>query len=236
MNTSGRLCCSLLAIVLLSLLSGCVTPIQNYQPQATNISEPALGVVNVAQVGEEMLKQGKFTQRDAIRLSEEVKFGSLITSYTLAPGIYVKTGEDTSSEFYFPAVGRDGGAVTKAALVDPWKSIVYDKDGKRIGVVTVFNVATRQDARGVTRTKWMALTDDSFQQTLLYSGRVGQKIKIGYREFSNNQARPAFNNDVEYDLSESTTIGYKGARIEVIEATNQHIKYKVIQNFNSAQF
>ena len=71
---------------------------------------------------------------------------------------------------------------------------------------------------------------------LIYSGRVGDKIKAGYREFSNNLARPAFNNDVEYDLRESSVIGYKGARIEVVEATNEHIKYKVIQNFSRAPY
>ena len=46
----------------------------------------------------------------------------------------------------------------------------------------------------------------------------------------------AFNNDVEYDLRESSVIGYKGARIEVVEATNEHIKYKVIQNFSRAPY
>ncbi len=75
---------------------------------------------------------------------------------------------------------------------------------------------------------------DSFQQTLLYSGKVGNKINIGYREFSNSLARPAFNNNVEYDLSESKTIAYKGAQLEVLEATNQHIKFRLIKNFNSA--
>ena len=75
---------------------------------------------------------------------------------------------------------------------------------------------------------------DGFQQTLLYSGRIGNKINISYREFSNNVARPAFNNDVEYDLGESMTIGYKGAEIEIIEATNRMIKYRVIRNFNKA--
>ncbi|ELT4634368.1 hypothetical protein R8Y01_003702, partial [Acinetobacter baumannii] len=77
-----------------------------------------------------------------------------------------------------------------------------------------------------------SINEDSFQQTLIYSGKVGNKINIGYREFSSNIARPAFNNDVEYDLSQSKEIGYKGALLEIIEATNQDIKYKVIRNFN----
>ena len=84
--------------------------------------------------------------------------------------------------------------------------------------------------------KYPIASSDSFQQTLIYSGKIGDKINVGYREFSNDLARPAFNNDVEYDLSESMTIGYKGCQIEVIGATNQFIKYKVLSNFNQAAY
>lgn len=76
------------------------------------------------------------------------------------------------------------------------------------------------------------LSKDSFQQTLIYNGKVGNKVNIGYREFSSDLARPAFNNDFEYDLSESKQIGYEGALLDIIEAGNQQIKYKVIRSFN----
>jgi hypothetical protein len=66
---------------------------------------------------------------------------------------------------------------------------------------------------------------------LIYNGRIGDKINVGYREFSNSLARPAFNNDVEYDLSASRTIGYKGAQIEVIDANNNSITYRVLRTF-----
>ena len=44
-------------------------------------------------------------------------------------------------------------------------------------------------------------------------------------------ARPSFSNDIEYDLSDSKQIGYKGALIEVTDANNQDIKYKVLKGF-----
>ena len=74
--------------------------------------------------------------------------------------------------------------------------------------------------------------EDAVQPTLIYLGRIDNKINIGYREFMNNQARPAFSNDAEYDLGESYTIGYKGAKLEILEATNEFIKFVVIRNFN----
>ncbi|CAD9197495.1 hypothetical protein QAC21B_03669 [Acinetobacter bohemicus] len=79
------------------------------------------------------------------------------------------------------------------------------------------------------------MSEHSFQQTLIYSGKVGNKINISYREFSGSLARPAFNNDVEYDLNQSRQIGYKGALLEIADANNQSITYKVLKNFNKVE-
>lgn len=75
-------------------------------------------------------------------------------------------------------------------------------------------------------------TPDSFMQELIYTGKVGDKIRFTYREYQNGMARQAFNINVEYDLSESNLISYKGATIEIISATNQRIEYKVLKHFN----
>lgn len=56
-------------------------------------------------------------------------------------------------------------------------------------------------------------------------------LNISYREFSNSLARSAFNNDVEYDLSVSNIIDYNGASVEIIDADNSGITYKLLKNF-----
>ena len=155
-------------------------------------------------------------------------------AYTLYPGYYMKTGEDAAGEYFLPGTGEDAGRIQKAALADPWKAVMLKREQPNLCVVTAFNIAACSNGQGIERKKKQILSQDSFQQTLIYSGRVGNKINIGYREFSNNTARPAFNNNVEYDLTESKMIGYKGAQIEVLEATNQIIKYRVVRNFNAA--
>lgn len=75
----------------------------------------------------------------------------------------------------------------------------------------------------------------NFQQVLEYSGRSGNTISVFYKEFHETQdgafIRPAFTQEFKFDLSESNLIGVKGARIEVIEATNTGITYKVISHF-----
>src|SRR2546427_4254284 len=224
-----------LLVILMISTSGCVTVVGNYRPETSDINEPPLGVVTTVYIGDTMLRQGRLTLHDAILLREDVDVG-LLGLYTLRRGYYLRIGEDAESEFYQPSRSESGGAIVKAALADPPKSVQAYKADRRICVVTIFNASTCTTEAEFERGKQPIATANSFQQTLIYSGRVGDKIKAGYREFSNNLARPAFNNDVEYDLRESSVIGYKGARIEVVEATNEHINYKVIQNFSRAPY
>lgn len=218
----------------LVFLVGCTTAQYNYRAESKPISFPEVGKEITVNVGDEMVKQGIYSEIDALKVTQPVSIGTF-GLFTINPGIYDKKGEDRKNEFYMPSASPDGGSVEKAALADPWQSVVYTKDGKKIGIVTIFNVAAKEPAQGVTKVKRPTLAENSFQQTLIYSGKVGNKIRLGYREFSNNLARPAFNNDVDYDLNESKVIGYKGARVEIINATNHSITYRVLQNFNAAK-
>jgi len=70
-----------------------------------------------------------------------------------------------------------------------------------------------------------------FEQQLIYNGRVNNSLRFVYREFNNDMARSAFTQEVQYDLKESKIIGFKNVRIEVIEATNSSITYKVLKAF-----
>ena len=67
----------------------------------------------------------------------------------------------------------------------------------------------------------------NFKQELIYNGKSNNVVKISYREFVNDLARPSFTQEIVYDLTESNIIGFKGMTIEVIEATNTSIKYKI---------
>lgn len=211
-------------------LAGCAAPKYNYRAQSTQIKEPAVGEVVTRQVGDPMLRQGSYREHESIYVATRAEVS---WAYTLEPGYYLKHGEDESAEYFVPAGGEEAGSITKALLADPWKSVMVKKEGNDLCIVTVFNAYQCRSGADFERRKKAVVSQDSFQQTLIYSGRVGSKINVGYREFSGSYARPAFNNNVEYDLSESKVIGYKGAQIEVIEATNQYVKYKVLRHFQS---
>lgn len=205
-------------------LVGCTAPKYNYQAVSQNVSKPPIGSVNEAYVGDKMLTQGMFTEREAYFIPEaKKKF-----LFTIPKGFYLKTGEDGKGSYYQAVNNIPDGAIIPGGGI---QSILVTPQNDLCFIDIYFNKVCHFKDIGEKR-KISVANDNSFQQTLIYSGKVGNKINIGYREFSSSVARPAFNNDVEYDLNESKTIGYKGALLEVIDANNQSIKYKVLKNFN----
>jgi hypothetical protein len=72
--------------------------------------------------------------------------------------------------------------------------------------------------------------EQSFKAQLIYSGLSGNTLKASYREFSDDYARPAFSQELQYNLDESTTIAYKSIRIIVLKATNSLIDFKVLSD------
>lgn len=74
--------------------------------------------------------------------------------------------------------------------------------------------------------------EGSFKRELIYTGISQNTLSILYREFKNDFARPAFTQDIKYDLSQSKIIGYKGARFEVVSVSNTEIVYRVLKTID----
>lgn len=219
----------LLLLVTSAVLTGCVSAPTNYIAPTIEISEPPLGSTSTVYVGEYMVRQGTYVEREAILVTTKGES----FSYDILAGIYVKKGKSADGTTYYPAAGVKGGGVDRNPIADPW-SLVMINDKGELCVVTAFSMESCTDGGQWQETTHAVASDNSFQQSLIYSGRIGDKINIGYREFSSSIARPAFNNDVEYDLSDSKVIGYKGARLEILEADNEAVTFKMLRNFNDA--
>jgi hypothetical protein len=204
------------------MCSGCVAVKYNGAATITNdVDYPEIGKVVTANIGDPLVQKGAISKENVLVVHQTIDGAG----YDIPAGTYKQLGFDQKNDFY------SGVGVVPGFLADPVKALSLEKkDGARLCVVTVFS-ATSCYSGSYARDTRFSERGDSFQQTLLYNGRVGNKINIGYREFSNNMARPAFNNEVEYDLSSSRIIGYKGAQIEVIEADNSSITYKLLKNF-----
>lgn len=211
---------TVLAIV---FLTSCTTVKYNARPNyLKKVSYPEEGASVTVSIGERMVLKGNLVEQDFLVVYSYIN-GVL---YDIPAKKYPKVGFDKKNNFY------SSNGVIRAGLADPFKALSVSKSNTReVCVVTIFGATSCYEGDFEER-KDISERGNSFQQTLLYNGRVGNKINIGYREFSNNTARPAFNNDVEYDLEQSSTIAYKGALIEVLKADNLSITYKLIKNFD----
>ncbi len=208
---------------------GCATPLTNYQPSTKQVSEPPINSINEAYVGDRMLSQGAITEREALYFPSTQKTSF---QHTIQQGYYPKRGEDNEYIQYGISNESGAGKVVDGPLSDPTQGLTLRKSDNSICVFSIYNMNIDcKTGLDFKKQNWATTDANSFQQTLLYNGKVGSKINIGYREFSGDMARPAFSNAVEYDLKESQQIGYKGALLDIIEANNQMIRYKVLKNF-----
>lgn len=223
----------MLKLIILMFVSlfvfGCASPDFNYSPVQIEINEPSIKSINVARIGDVMLKRGRHSEHDAIFLPNTIEIGS---GYDLHSGYYLKKGEDEDTETFFPSLGVGGGMVTKNFFADSWQAIMIYKNTQTICIITIFNIAACEDNEHFVRNSKPNATNDSYEKSLIYNGKIGEHIQIGFMEYSNNYETGFFSNSLKFDISLSKIIRYQEASVEIIEASSEHIKYKVINNFD----
>lgn len=223
----------------LLILGACATVKNNYVPVVEQISEPPLDEVHTATIGDYMLKQGTATRTKGVYLSQSNQIGS----FNLSKGFYPQSGADEKYVFTSYAIGNameglgrvtTGGGLGGMGLPN---GIRFARDEQKTCVIYSGGYGISQPICDTEYpyqfTERPIVSENNFQQALIYSGRIDGKVRVSYREFSGNMARPAFSNEAEYDLERSDIIAYKGARIRVIDADNEKIEYVVLNNFNT---
>jgi len=69
---------------------------------------------------------------------------------------------------------------------------------------------------------------------LVYSGRSANEIGLTYREYASGPdgtfARPAFYQDLKYDLSTSNRVVFRSIEIEILDASNAGVRFRVLRD------
>lgn len=75
--------------------------------------------------------------------------------------------------------------------------------------------------------------EDGFKYELLYQGNDENVVRIAYREYTDNLARPAFSQDLSYtlDINSSTPVRFKDVSLTIHSADNNEIIYTVHTGF-----
>jgi hypothetical protein len=208
-----------LAIAVL-MAAGCVT-LQPVQSTPTVLTNYSVGVVCSAGIGDAIVdvqSASKIPQFVALRAHDP---GRLRTAHPK-----IQQGQT------FRATGRlkNGNYVIESAAFNLFLAVVVSPEGRALGYYD-----DRGGARGGTWPKdplfapaeGLAGQENAFRAQLIYSGLDGRTIRATYREFSGDFIRPAFAQEVQYNLAQDSTIAYKTIKIQVLEATNSVLRYRV---------
>ncbi len=208
------------------------------------IGMPAAGELAEAELGESMTSQSRIYNRPGILLDQEiVHTGQYNHNYnfvlTIPKGELHLVGMDEEGTFFQADLAatfhyqriRDEGEVDHQQVTggiylpsnasQPTEIYwLWPDDSSPNNIIhpdiSYAKISTEENGK------------DSFKRELVYTGISQNTLSLLYREFKNDFARPAFSQDLKYDLPQGKIIGYQSARFEIVKATNTNIHYKVI--------
>lgn len=234
-----------LAILALStIIVGCATSNTNYYfPKFESVYQPPLNATATANVGETMISKSYVRVYPAIKLdreyTEEIKQNPLNNRWSgtvvIPPGVLIKTAVDANGSYY----ESDNAKFVYFRGTTTCKCGVYVPTGQPANAVVFMHndgsIGDRGYDLGTKTVDYLPTTKevfskDSFKAELLYNGAAKKVVKLSYREFKDDVARPAFTQELTYDLAEGDVIGFKGARFKVLKTSNSGITYKVLSN------
>ncbi|WP_439151200.1 hypothetical protein [Winogradskyella sp.] len=218
------------------LLISCGVQKKAVTPEMATKFSPKINEINNAEIGITLVTKEKGRFNDAIEITKEFKTKVGYDLKTIAAGtVFINYHYTNKYNLYSnPNFRTFGIAIPRNGD----NTIIYNTNSDPNGIYT-----SRMGSNNVVfiplkekiEFKKILFPDkqkDYFKQEFIYNGRVSDAIKFTYREYADNYARPAFTQDLQYDLSESEIIGFRGLRIEVIDATNTKIEYKVLNHFD----
>lgn len=208
------------------------------------VHTPELNTINTREVGANLYEKVNKTFYDTFNVSLENKIDGLVSNAYIVNS-FVNESVNNKYMIYNNKLMEWNG---KKAKCGTSTHPLYEKhfticiiDELNNGIFTASAYSNRDKIFPLTKSTKYTIEPDlptfnknSFKYSVLYQGKVDNKIKISFMEFYDNSARPAFTQNIDYELNKkgSTIVGFKGLRIEVLKATNMDITYKVIKDYN----
>jgi hypothetical protein len=228
-------------------LAGCASSptvaTRAYVPPAQIVHIPALNTEAEAEIGQTIISTANLSSKEVLILPKDVaeyRKAELLNNRwsgttTVHAGTLEKRFDNEDGSFF-----QDDSATFSFSTTIPCQcGIFVPKDKNKPSVIYTYHReigSTGYDFGAVPVEATVKIIETwssgSFKRELIYGGQSGTTISISYREFADGTARPAFTQDIKYDLAESKIIGFRGARFEVAKASNTSLRYKVLKTLD----
>lgn len=233
-------------LVSLVLLLGCMPQIKSVRRQSPILETNKIdqSTYNIGQIQEKKVGEAMITIMDAISFVSIYDGYKAVRSYqppdvvsSVSTAKIFPVTED--SEWILNGKTETGESLFYSDSFNPQTCLVSNTSNEFYGISNCdlfFIIEWPEKIPGllkpsakIAKTKYK---EGSLKQEFIYNGKSKDTIKLQYREYKDDLARMAFYQDLNYDLSESKVIGFRGMMIEVLEATNSGIKFIVKSKMN----
>jgi hypothetical protein len=214
-------------IILLLLLSCGIQKQFAIVPETIELIKPELNKISESEIGESLVERETGSRFDALEIVETIRWKSQSASrpVEIEPGtIFIHTRQTNKYDTYTQENNRYGISIDRITNVAELALDVNSIGRYNLVNKQISNIQFKKIKVPVTKSNYL-------KQEFIYNGKIGTGVKFTYREFSDNLARAAFTQDLQYELNEGNVVGFKGLRIEIIKAQNTKIEYKVLSYF-----
>lgn len=216
---------STMCIVLgVSLLAGCAT-IEKAPAQYQEGATPEVGVRSSATVGDPMVTEYHYLADEVAVLLKASESNLMFGRAGVPANTKLVKTYSSKGEIYCPIMRGSPVPCFKDDSGDGKFDYAYN-----LGTFAV--VAPVGEIDPLPYTIAEATIQDGFKYELVYQGIDDDNLRIAYREYNENLARPAFQQDLTYTLDEGDTpVSFKGVRLVIHSAINNNVEYTVSSGF-----
>lgn len=195
---------------------------------------PAIETDAVAELGATLLSSFYTVTSNQLLVKDDV---SCETSWVPGVWIFPKGArlylhKETDDGFQFRSPGFQFKYAGSTVGSDASKIFVSKTDPNQLKVILNQFLSTSEfqcSGLALELKEVQTAGEGDLKKELAYTGISKGVISVTYREFIKDMARPAFTQDLKFDLAEGDLIGFKGSRFKVISANNVEIKYQVVK-------
>jgi len=188
--------------------------------------EPELNVESVAEKGDVIYTEYRYKINPAVRLTEDLE-----TEYT-----------NISSKIRLSKMMKDKRVVYGTISISD-ESITYLYDEDNDGKFEQFMIQARKNAvswkdlkpeAAYKQAPGIRSESDGFEIELMYDGFGGKSIEIVYNEYRDDLTQVSFSESIDFELTENSDniISHKGIRLEILDATDEQLTYRVLSGSN----
>lgn len=212
-------------LAVMMMIGGCAS-VQTVAPAYQTGNFPTLNITTVVNVGQVMVSEYDYLAQDRAILRDSIS-GSFWSGRNAAvAGSSLVAAISSGAKIYCMPPGGYGSPCVKDSDGDGYfdKASTMNAYGMLVNESSIGPVGYRQANQNI---------EDGFKYELLYQGLDENVVRIAYREYTENLARPAFSQDLTYtlNLGAPTPVRFKDVSLTIHNADNNEIRYTVQSGF-----